>query len=95
MKDFNDSELKKIAYNCRKATFLIEKKQIGEITLLEKMELKIHLAGCSVCRTFEQQSITINRMVKELFHVPGENKVGLDEEFKKDLQGRIEKRLEK
>lgn len=95
MKDLKDSELKKIAYNCRKATFLIEKKQIGEITLLEKMELKIHLAGCLVCRTFEQQSITINRMVKELFNVSGENKIELDEEFKKDLQDRIEKRLEK
>jgi len=92
----NESELKKIAYNCMKATFLIEKKQIGHITVREKLELKIHLAGCSVCRIFEQQSIVINKLVHDLFHEPKLNEFAkLDDNFKRELQGRIEEKLNK
>ena len=60
--------LKKIQYNCKKATFLIEKKMIDKLTFREKIELRIHLAGCSVCRLYQQQSEMINEMVQQLFH---------------------------
>ena len=93
--NMNENELKKIAYNCKKATFLIEKKQIDSITIREKLELKIHLAGCSVCRIFEQQSIVINRMVKELLHSSKLGEFRLDDGYKKDLQERIEEKLNK
>ncbi len=96
MKELNKDEIEKIAYNCKKATFLIEKKQIGTISLREKLELKIHLAGCSVCRIFEQQSIKINEMVKNLFHANNQQEeIKLDEDFKKAMQERIEKELNK
>jgi len=91
----NESEIKKIAYNCKKATFLIEKKQVGSITIREKLELKIHLAGCSVCRIFEQQSIVINKLVHDLFHEPKVNEFKLDDDFKRELQVRIEEKLDK
>ena len=93
MKELTKDELKQIAYNCRKATFLIEKKQIGRITMREKLELNIHLAGCSVCRIFEKQSSTINLMIKNLFHTAQQNKPGLDENFKKKLKERIEQKI--
>jgi len=96
MKELNKDEIEKIAYNCKKATFLIEKKQIGTISLREKLELKIHLAGCSVCRIFEQQSTKINEMVKNLFHTNNQQEeIKLDEDFKKAMQERIEKELNK
>jgi len=96
MKELNKDEIEKIAYNCKKATFLIEKKQIGTISLREKLELKTHLAGCSVCRIFEQQSIKINEMVKNLFHTHNQQEeIKLDEDFKKAMQERIEKELNK
>ena len=88
-------ELLKIAYNCKKATLLIEKKQITALTLREKLELKIHLAGCSVCRIFEKQSIMINRMVKVLFKQADKREIRLDDEYKKQLQERIEEKLNK
>lgn len=91
----DESELKKIAYNCKKATFLIEKKQVGSISNREKLELKIHLAGCSVCRIFEQQSTAINRMVKDLFHSAQPGEYRLDDRFKKELQQQIDDKLEK
>ena len=87
------NELKKIQYNCRKATFLIEKKQIGKITLREKIELSIHLAGCSICKTFEKQSLVINHMVKSLFNASQHHNLKLDDDFKKDLQKRLDEKL--
>lgn len=95
MKELNESEFRKIAYNCKKATFLIEKQQIGKITAREKLELKIHLTGCSICVTFMQQSAVINQMVRNLFHSSIHTEVKLDEVFKKELQKRIEDRLDK
>jgi hypothetical protein len=90
-----ESTLKTIVYNCRKATLLIEKKQVGTISIREKLELKIHLAGCSVCRLFEQQSIVINKLVHNRIHEPKLNEFKLDDEFKKEMQDRIEEKLDK
>jgi predicted anti-sigma-YlaC factor YlaD len=89
------NELRKIQHNCRKATFLIEKKLVGKITLLERLELEIHLAGCSVCRLFLRQSVAINRMIKELFRASKQKDIILDEAFKKNLQERIEEELKR
>ena len=94
MKELTEAELKKIAYNCKKATFLIEKQQIGKISLREKMELRIHLAGCSICVTFMKQSAPINQMAKKLFH-SNYTQLKLDEGFKEQLQKRINNHLEK
>jgi hypothetical protein len=89
------NEIKKIAYNCLKATFLIEKKQTGKISLREQLELKIHLAGCSVCKTFERQSILINRMVQQLIHATYQPEIKLDDQIKREMQQQIENELNK
>lgn len=81
----------KIAYNCQKATFLIEKKQLSPLSSREKMELKIHLAGCAVCRLFQQQSIFINKMFSRTAdHYAN---IKLDEDFKSRLQQKINQQL--
>jgi hypothetical protein len=86
------NKLEKIAYNCRKATLLIEKQQFGRLTVGERIELKMHLAGCSVCRLFQQQSITINKMISELYNrKPDHGK--LDNQFRQSLQDHINKKF--
>jgi|GEM_PF-147792 len=94
MKELNKEALKQIAYNCRKATFLIEKKQIDTITTREKLELKIHLAGCAVCRIYEKQSIIIDMIAKENFTASQNKHFMLDDDFKQRLQARIERDYE-
>ena len=89
------NDLKKIAYNCHKATLLIEKKQLARLTLREKMELKIHLAGCSVCKLFERQSILINKQMKNLFQSSLQKNHALDERYKKELQEKIDEKLKR
>lgn len=96
MEELDKAEIRKIAYNCRKATFLIEKQQLAEITSREKMELKMHLAGCSVCRIFEEQSILINKMVKDFFQVNNDSDLPeLRDEFKNNLKAQIHQWLSK
>ena len=81
-------KLDKIAYNCRKATLLIEKRQAALLTVAEHVELKIHLAGCSACRLFQQQSVNINKMIKQLFKEKSARST-LNSDFKKSLQDKI------
>jgi predicted anti-sigma-YlaC factor YlaD len=87
--------LKKIQYNCEKATFLIEKKLITKITFREQVELRIHLLGCSVCRIYQKQTGKINEMVRQLFHSAVNADTHLDDNFKNELQDRIEEELKK
>jgi len=87
--------LKKIVYNCKQATFLIEKKLIGRLTFRETIELRIHLYGCSVCRVFGKQSQMINTMVQQFFRSTDNPSVRLDDDFKQELQHRIEEELNK
>ena len=86
------NKLQQIAYNCRRATLLIEKQQLVRLTMTERAELRIHLTGCTVCRLFQQQSNVINKMIKDLLHTRGEL-YHLDNAFKHTLQDRINKRL--
>jgi hypothetical protein len=87
--------LKKITHNCKHATLLIEKKLISRLTLREKIFLRIHLFGCGVCRLYQQQTGKINEIVRQLFNGSPAQDVKLDDNFKKDLQDRIEEELNK
>jgi len=89
------SYLKKIIYNCKQATYLIEKKSITRLSFREAIELRIHLYGCSFCRLFSKQSQVINNMVKELFRSATQRNTKLDDIFKKELQEKIEEQLNK
>jgi hypothetical protein len=89
------SYLKKIIYNCKQATFLIDKKATSRLTFREMIELRIHLYGCSFCRIYKKQSRMINEMVQELFRSAFKPGKKLDENFKNELQERIEEELNK
>ena len=88
-------EITKIAYNCRQATLLIEKKQTEDLSAREKMELKIHLAGCYICRVYEQQSLLISNMVNNMFKSSKLTGLKLDDDYKATLKKRIEEKLNK
>lgn len=94
MKKELKTEEERIAYNCRKATLLIEKKQEIELTAREKMELQIHLAGCYICRVYEHQSVLINGMMRQLFKTQ-KDEVKLDDAFKEQLKQKIAAKLDK
>ncbi len=86
---------KKVVYNCKQATFLIEKKVEKELLIKEKIQLFIHLRGCDVCKIYRKQSKMINIMVSHLLKDAQKQHPKLDEDFKKKLQLRIEDELNK
>jgi hypothetical protein len=85
------SALRNIIYNCKQATFLIERRISGKITAAETLKLHVHLAGCSVCKIYQQQSILIN----SVFIGFERDDFKLDEAFKKTLTEQIEKEMNK
>jgi len=89
------NHLKKVIYNCKQATLLIEKRQIRKLSFRESIELRIHLAGCSMCQLYNKQSQIIHQMVLQLFHDTQlqVSTLTLDQNFKKELQDRIEEGL--
>lgn len=89
------THLKKIIYNCKQATFLIEKRELTKLSFREVIELRIHLYGCSFCRLYSKQSVVINKMVQQLFRNSMQSDIRLDDEFKRELQGRIEDEMNK
>lgn len=89
------SYLKKIIYNCKHATLLIDKKATTRLNLREIFELRIHLIRCSFCKLYSKQSSVINDMVQELFRSSMSKENTLDDDFKKELQERIEEELNK
>jgi hypothetical protein len=80
-------DLKAIAYNCKKATYLVEKRQIARLTFREAFELR-------VCKLYVKQSEKINEMIKQLLRTNG-HAIQLDERFKKVLQDQIDDHLNK
>jgi hypothetical protein len=89
------SELKRIIYNCEKATFLIDKRMESKITFRERIELRIHLIQCDVCKLYIKQSEKINEMIKSLLKTPAGVEIRLDDTFKDELQVKIDARLNK
>ncbi|OOQ57900.1 hypothetical protein BC343_12585 [Mucilaginibacter pedocola] len=87
--------LKGIIYNCRKATFLADKKLEGKISFVENIQLRIHLVGCDACKLYLKQSGKLTAMVKDLMKTPVGSNVRLDSDFKEQLQERIDTHLSK
>ncbi len=86
---------KNIIYNCKKATFLVEKKNQEGISPLQQIELRLHLMGCSVCRLYYSQTLLVDQMLRRLYPNHLKPEPGLDDAFKKGLQEDITKELNK
>ena len=50
--------------SCKKATALIEKKSVVELSVAEKFQLRMHTAMCSACTNYQKQSILIDTVLK-------------------------------
>jgi hypothetical protein len=87
--------IKKIQYDCRRATYLIEKRQLTRLTFKEKIVLAIHLAGCGICRRFQRQSRMINQLMRSLYRPANDQLHHLDEKTKRDMQEKINDSLRK
>lgn len=51
--------------SCKKATELIEKREILPLSTTEKVQLKLHTSMCNACKAYEKQSKTIDEALSE------------------------------
>lgn len=51
----------KLMLSCKKATELIEKKQIAGLSFGERLQLNIHKRACKACAAYEHQSDLIDK----------------------------------
>jgi len=47
--------------SCEDATLLMTKKQLGKISFLKRVQLKMHLLSCKLCRRFKVQNEHIQK----------------------------------
>ena len=66
MKPLDESEQHRITWDCKQATFLIEKQQVSRLTATEKRDLEYHLAGCDNCITYKKQSTLLGKLFRKL-----------------------------
>jgi len=91
MKNTIYSKLKFIQYNCIEAQRLAIKRQETKLLPSEYMRLKVHMAGCSVCREFEKFSALVNKAMHTRLHSMNSNATAtLEDNYKKDLQQKID-----
>ena len=73
--------------SCRKASYIIEKAEVSEISFLERMSLKFHLMICKLCRKYQDDSRILGRLMKKL---ATHNHTGhLTEEEKAEIKKRL------
>ena len=89
------NKLTKILYNCRKATFMIEKRMVKPLSFQENIELRLHLVTCGVCRLYIKQSRKIDLMVEQILKGAPPVNICLDDDFKEELKVRIDNELNK
>jgi len=54
--------------SCVKATELMERKELVPLNLVQKMQLKMHVAMCSGCRNYMKQTALINKLLNKHFN---------------------------
>ena len=53
-----------INISCKHATFLISKQQETKLSLINKMQLMLHLAICNVCKLYKKQTAYFLQKIK-------------------------------
>lgn len=64
-----------VMLSCDKATFFITKKEYVKLSCKENLQLKMHLMGCKLCRSFNDQNEIISNKLKVLQEDPPQGKL--------------------
>ena len=79
--------------SCRKATELIEKKIYFKLSLIEKIQLRLHMSLCDACVKYKKQSWLLHKILKHFDHdhqagnLPSASSV---EELKKKISNQLD-----
>lgn len=81
---------KKFMLSCKKATELMEKRNVVPLSFKERLQLNMHKKMCDICSMYEKQSKFIdNALTTHYKNHPVDSTITLDESIKKKIQERI------
>ncbi|MFT6795609.1 MAG: hypothetical protein ACJART_000744 [Maribacter sp.] len=55
-----------LLFSCQHATELVEKQEFVSLSLMEKIRFKGHTLVCAACRSYENQSVLIEKMLHDM-----------------------------
>lgn len=59
-----------VMLSCKRATELIEKKSVINLSFKEKVQLRMHKSMCDACTAYEKQSKAIDEVLHKHIHSP-------------------------
>lgn len=80
----------KLFLSCKRAAELIDRKESGEITGVERFQLRLHTSMCRACTAYEKQS----KLLEKLLEKQLKSKVHISEAEKAELKRKILERLD-
>ncbi len=84
-----------IMLDCEKATMYATRNEVEGLGCIKRIQLKMHLTTCKLCRSFVEQSKIISSEVTSIKEIDESNlKVHLTEQQKEHLQETVESNLE-
>ena len=51
--------------SCKRTTELIEKRDVESLSIIEKLQLNLHVSMCNACKSYEKQSQIIGKAVSQ------------------------------
>ena len=80
--------------SCKKATEIIEKKLLINLSFKESVQLKMHKSLCDACTAYEKQSKFMDEIIGKHIYEEGENihhsMIGEIEDLKKKILDKLE-----
>jgi hypothetical protein len=83
--------MKVLFLSCKKATELIEKREVRSLSVKEHLQLKVHLGMCDACAVYEKYSRKVNDLLKSWFGPSSEKELPVKQnpELKKRITGKL------
>lgn len=86
--------MNKIMLTCLQATKLTTQRSFRNLSIMEKLQLKMHHSVCHACRKFDSQNIYIDHAVKNHFSIiENKSELKLSDERKNNISQVIDSSL--
>lgn len=72
--------------SCKKATELMEQKELMPLSFSQRMQLQFHVAMCSGCKNYRKQTALINKLLNNTFNA---SSVVDTSQLEKDITSKI------
>ncbi|CAN5219089.1 hypothetical protein BH09BAC1_BH09BAC1_03980 [soil metagenome] len=84
----------RVMLSCKSATETIEKRNVQPLSVIEGLQLRMHLSMCKVCSAYEKKSNFIDTAMKQ-FTLKPNNNTTLPKENKEQIINKLDDFLKK